>query len=166
MIGRALALTFVLTVACAPALGATAVLTGPPPRAITDPRSCLGRRQTAADPAPSGTSSMRAAASSQMERRWPERHRLHQSHRPFQPVEDSAAGGFPVQLSQSDDRQSGIAIFARRQDSGLPVRSRRRRDFRSLHVPLNGGPVVNLTNTPDESESSAHFSHDGKTLAL
>jgi len=75
-------------------------------------------------------------------------------------------GGAPVQLTKSDDRQSGITISP---DGKWVV-------FQSDHggnemydlfaVPLAGGEVVNLTNTPQTSETGPLFSPDGKTLAF
>jgi dipeptidyl aminopeptidase/acylaminoacyl peptidase len=77
-----------------------------------------------------------------------------------------AAGGFPEQLTQSDDRQSGIAISP---DGKLAV-------YESDHagneiydlwaVPLAGGPSVDLTDTDDVSETHAIFSPDGRFLAF
>ncbi|HEX3886332.1 MAG TPA: S9 family peptidase [Phenylobacterium sp.] len=77
-----------------------------------------------------------------------------------------AAGGAPVQLTHSDDRQSGITISP---DGKWVV-------FQSDHggdemydlyaVPLAGGEVVDLTNSPTVSETDAYFSPDGKELAF
>ena len=77
-----------------------------------------------------------------------------------------SSGGFPLQLTQSDDRQAGIAISP---DSRTVV-------FESDHgggeiydlysVPLAGGAVTNLTNSPDVTETGAIFSPDGKWLAF
>jgi dipeptidyl aminopeptidase/acylaminoacyl peptidase len=75
-------------------------------------------------------------------------------------------GGFPVQLTQSDDRQSEIAISP---DGRMAV-------FESDHAgaeiydlyaaPLAGGATVDLTSTPDVSETHAIFSPDGRMLAF
>lgn len=77
-----------------------------------------------------------------------------------------AAGGWPVQLTVSDDRQSGLAVSP---DGKWVV-------FQADHggdemydlyaVPVAGGDVVNLTNTPDISETGALFSADGASLAF
>ena len=78
----------------------------------------------------------------------------------------SAAGGEPVQLTHSDDRQSGITISP---DGKWVV-------FQSDHggdemydlyaVPLAGGETADLTNTPRISETGARFSPDGRSLAF
>src|ERR1700732_779381 len=78
----------------------------------------------------------------------------------------SAAGGFPIQLLQSDDRQSGAVwspdgkwiVFE--QDFGGGEL------YDLFAVSSDGGEVVNLTNTPEISESNAHWSPDGSMLAL
>jgi dipeptidyl aminopeptidase/acylaminoacyl peptidase len=78
----------------------------------------------------------------------------------------SAAGGFPIQLQQSEDRQSG-AVWS--PDGKWIVFDQ---DFGGgelydlFAVSSNGGELINLTNTPDISESGAHWSPDGNTLAI
>jgi dipeptidyl aminopeptidase/acylaminoacyl peptidase len=77
-----------------------------------------------------------------------------------------AAGGWPLQLTQSDDRQSG-AVYSPdgkwivfQQDSGG-------NQLWDLYaVPSDGGEVVNLTHTPDIRELSPLWSPDGSTIAL
>jgi dipeptidyl aminopeptidase/acylaminoacyl peptidase len=78
----------------------------------------------------------------------------------------SSDGGWPVQLSQSDDRQSGAAwapdgkwIVFQSDQAGNEM-------YDIYAVPSNGGAVVNLTNTPDISETNAAWSPDGKSLAI
>ena len=78
----------------------------------------------------------------------------------------SSDGGWPVQLSQSDDRQSGAAwapdgkwIVFQSDQAGNEM-------YDIYAVPSNGGTVVNLTNTPDISETNAVWSPDGKSLAI
>jgi dipeptidyl aminopeptidase/acylaminoacyl peptidase len=78
----------------------------------------------------------------------------------------SAAGGFPIQLLQSDDRQSG-AVWS--PDGNWIVFEQ---DFGGgelydlFAVSRDGADVINLTNTPDISESGARWSPDGSMLAL
>ena len=78
----------------------------------------------------------------------------------------NAAGGWPIQLTQSDERQfattwspdSKWIVF--QQDKGG-------NEMWDLYaVPSDGGAVVNLTNTPDVREEGPLWSRDGKTLAL
>jgi dipeptidyl aminopeptidase/acylaminoacyl peptidase len=78
----------------------------------------------------------------------------------------SATGGWPIQLTQSDDRQIGAAwsrdgkwlLF--QQDSGG-------NELWDIYaVPGDGGEVVNLTRTPDIREESPRWSPDGKTIAI
>ena len=76
------------------------------------------------------------------------------------------AGGWPLQMVQSDDRQFG-AVFSKdgkwivyQQDQGGG-------EYYDLYaVPSVGGAPVNLTNTPDISETTGNFSPDGKWLAI
>jgi dipeptidyl aminopeptidase/acylaminoacyl peptidase len=78
----------------------------------------------------------------------------------------SAAGGWPVQLLQSDDRQSGAVwspdgkwiVFE--QDFGGGEL------FDLFAVSSDGGELINLTNTPDISETDARWSPDGSMLAI
>ena len=75
-------------------------------------------------------------------------------------------GGWPLQLTVSDDRQSG-AIWSPdgkwivyHQDFGGS-------EYYDLFaVSSRGGAPVNLTNTPDISETGPLFSPDGKTIAF
>jgi len=78
----------------------------------------------------------------------------------------SADGGWPVQLSQSDDRELQAAWspdgkwIAYQQDSGGG-------EYYDLFaLPSKGGDAVNLTGTKDISETDALWSPDGRTLAF
>ena len=77
----------------------------------------------------------------------------------------SAAGGWPTQLLQSDDRQFNpfwsrdCKWIVYQQDVGG-------HEVYDLYtVPSGGGQPTNLTNTPHVSENDARFSYDGKMLA-
>jgi dipeptidyl aminopeptidase/acylaminoacyl peptidase len=78
----------------------------------------------------------------------------------------NAAGGWPIQLIQSDERQTNATWspdgkwIAFQQDSGGNEL------FDVLVVPSEGGAVINLTQTPDVREGSPRWSPDGKTIAL
>ena len=77
-----------------------------------------------------------------------------------------AAGGWPVQLTQSEEFQSELSpspdgralLFA--QDVGGNER------YDVYSVPTTGGPVTQLTATPDVTEENPHFSPDGRHISL
>ena len=78
----------------------------------------------------------------------------------------SSAGGWPIQLVQSDERQylgtwspDGKWIVYMQDTAGNEL-------WDIFAVPSDGGEVVNLTNTPDIREESPRWSADGKTIAL
>ena len=78
----------------------------------------------------------------------------------------NSEGGWPLQLTVSDDRQSGSVFspdgkwIVYQQDFGGG-------EYYDLFaVPSGGGSPINLTNSPDISETSPLFSPDGKMLAL
>ena len=78
----------------------------------------------------------------------------------------NAGGGWPIQLTQSDDRQFAASWspngkwIAYQQDAGG-------NEMWDLYaVPSNGGEVVNLTNTADVREEGPLWSRDGKTIAF
>jgi Tol biopolymer transport system component len=78
----------------------------------------------------------------------------------------NSEGGWPLQLTVSDDRQSGSVWSPEgkwiiyQQDFGGG-------EYYDLFaVPSSGGSPVNLTNSPDASETSPLFSPNGKMLAL
>jgi len=77
-----------------------------------------------------------------------------------------ASGGWPIQLTQSDDRQysavwspDGKMIVYQQDQAGNEL-------WDLYAVPSDGGEVVNLTNTPMIREQDPHWSHDGKTVAF
>lgn len=77
----------------------------------------------------------------------------------------NAAGGWPTQLLQSEDRQfspiwspDGKSIVFQQDVGGHET-------YDLYIVPSNGGQPINLTNTPHVSEDNPWFSRDGKLLA-
>jgi dipeptidyl aminopeptidase/acylaminoacyl peptidase len=78
----------------------------------------------------------------------------------------SASGGWPIQLSQSDDRQTGGAwshdgqwILYASDRGGLEA-------YDLYAIPRNGGAPVNLTKTDGVSETDPVWSPDGTQLAI
>ena len=75
-------------------------------------------------------------------------------------------GGWPIQLTQSDDRQYNAVYspdgkwIVYQQDKGGD-------ELWDLYaVPSTGGDVINLTNTSDIREENPHWSPDGNTIAI
>ena len=78
----------------------------------------------------------------------------------------SSAGGWPIQLVQSDERQYGGTwspdgrwIVFQQDSAGNEL-------WDIFAVPSEGGEVINLTNTSDIREESPRWSPDGKTIAV
>jgi dipeptidyl aminopeptidase/acylaminoacyl peptidase len=78
----------------------------------------------------------------------------------------ASSGGWPIQLTQSDERQHGSTWspdgkwIAFQQDYGGNEL------WDILVVPSAGGPVINLTNTPNVREEEPIWSPDGRSIAL
>jgi dipeptidyl aminopeptidase/acylaminoacyl peptidase len=77
-----------------------------------------------------------------------------------------ANGGFPQQLTQSDESQFGLTaspdgkwIVFQSDPGGTEV-------YDLYATPASGGSVTNLTNTPDVDERNALFSPDGSILSF
>lgn len=78
----------------------------------------------------------------------------------------NSAGGWPIQLTQSDERQfspvwspDGKWIVYQQDTGGNEL-------WDLYAVPSDGGDVINLTNTSDAREEGPLWSNDGKTIAF
>lgn len=141
--------------------------TGPDDRTPTDPRSVVSQSNSAARPAPIDDLYYTRSASFPS---WsPDGQEILftsdiSGRRNLWKVRSS--GGWPIQLTQSDDRQTGAVWspdgkwIVYQQDHGGD-------ELWDLYaIPSDGGEAVNLTNTPMLRESNPHWSHDGRTVAL
>ncbi len=148
---------------CEPLAGST----GPDDRPLTDPKSVVSAPNSAARPAPVDdlyyTRSVFGAAWSPDGQQivfttdisgrsnlWKVR----------------ASGGWPIQLTQSDDRQysavwspDGKWIIYQQDHAGDEL-------WDLYAIPNDGGEAVNLTKTPAIREQDPHWSHDGNTIAF
>jgi len=146
---------------------AVPVLEGPPPRAITDPKSLTSVALPGAVAVPiadlfSTRESWDAAWNADgtgliADLNLTGRHNLWKV-----PVH----GGFPQQLTQSDDRQFGITaspdgawVVYQSDPAGTEI-------FDLFAVPAQGGAAVNLTHSAEVSERAPRFSPDSKMIAF
>lgn len=169
--GDAMARPIIFTAASAAALlaamGALAApVTDAPPRPLTDPQSLSSQAMSGAGPVP--VADLFYVRGGQDAAWTPDGRGIVFSTNltgRYNLWAAAADGGFPVQLTQSDDRQSGIAVTP----DGRAI-------FQSDHAgaeiydlyaaPVGGGATVNLTHTPDVTETGAHVSPDGRLLAF
>ena len=156
-----------LVVICSSLCTTLAASTGPDDRPLTDPKSVVSASNVAARFAPIDdlyyTRSVLAAAWS------PDGQQI-----VF--VSDiagrvnlwkmSASGGWPIQLTQSDDRQyspvwspDGKWIVYEQDRAGDEL-------WDLYAIPSDGGKIINLTNTPAIREQDPRWSHDGRTIAF
>jgi dipeptidyl aminopeptidase/acylaminoacyl peptidase len=78
----------------------------------------------------------------------------------------AAAGGWPIQLSQSNDREYG-EVWSPDGKSIVYESDHGGNEYFDLYaIPSDGGSAVNLTSTPNISETNPEFSPDGRTLAI
>ena len=156
-----------LVVVCCSLCTSLAASTGPDDRPITDPKSVVSSSNSSARPAPIDdlyyTKSVFGAAWS------PDGQQIAFTSDiagRFNLWKVNASGGWPVQLTQSDDRQYNAAWSP---DGKWIVYQQDRAgdELWDLYaVPSDGGEIINLTNTPAIREESPRWSHDGSTIAL
>jgi len=148
------------------ALGATAVLSGPPSRAITEPKSVTSRANPAARAVPVADLFYTRGG---LDAAWtPDGRSIVISTNltgRYNLWKLSATGGFPLQLTQSDDRQAGIAISPDGKTVVFQSDKGGGEIYDLYSVPLAGGAVTPLTKTPAVSETNAKYSRDGKWVA-
>ncbi len=77
-----------------------------------------------------------------------------------------AAGSWPVQLAQSDDRQSGFAASPDGRTLYFEQDHAGDEQYDLYAVPTSGGAVRNLTGTPEIRETGMIVSPDGRTIAI
>jgi dipeptidyl aminopeptidase/acylaminoacyl peptidase len=77
-----------------------------------------------------------------------------------------AAGSWPVQLTQSDDRQGGIAVSPDGRTVYFQQDKGGNEQFQIYAVPASGGAVTDLSNAPDMREGDVLVSPDGHLLAI
>ena len=78
----------------------------------------------------------------------------------------SANGGWPIQLSQSDDRQLGAVWSPDGKWILFPSDKGGGEIYDLYSVPANGGEVVNLTKTDEISETGPEWSPNGSMVSL
>jgi dipeptidyl aminopeptidase/acylaminoacyl peptidase len=144
-----------------------AASTGPDDRPLTDPKSVVSSSNSSARPAPIDdlyyTKSVFGAAWSPDGRQISFTSDIAGRSNLWKV---SASGGWPIQLTESDDRQYNAAWSP---DGKWIVYQQDRAgdELWDLYaVPSDGGEIINLTNTPAIREQDPHWCHDGSTIAF
>ncbi|MBA2934301.1 S9 family peptidase [Sphingomonas sp. CGMCC 1.13654] len=77
-----------------------------------------------------------------------------------------ASGSWPVQLTQADDRQSGLLVSPDGRTVYFNQDNAGDEEYDIYAVPAAGGPVTDLTNTPDIREGATVMAPDGRSIAI
>jgi len=157
----------VLVVICCGLSERLGASTGPDDRPLTDPKSVVSASNPAARPAPidalyytrsvfgpawspDGQQIVFTSDMSGRSNLWKVR----------------ASGGWPIQLTQSDERQYS-AVWSPDGKWIVYQQDRAGDELWDLYaIPSDGGEAINLTNTPAIREEDPHWSHDGTTIAF
>lgn len=140
---------------------------GPADRRLTDPRSVTSVQNSAADAVPIQDLSFTRSAftpSWSHDDRWIV-FSTNLTGR-FNIFKVPSKGGWPIQMVQSEDRQF-YPVFSPDDRSIVYQQDSDGGEIWDLFaIPADGGAAVNLTNTPENSETMPLFSPDGKLLAF
>jgi dipeptidyl aminopeptidase/acylaminoacyl peptidase len=138
-----------------------------PPRPVTDPKSVTSPENPAAKPVPvadlgysRGLLSAAWSADGKqlfLSTNLTGRYNIWRS---------DAAGSWPVQLTQADDRQTGITVSPDGKTVFYLQDKGGNEEYDIYAVPDVGGAVTNLTDTPDVRESGMLVSPDGARIAF
>jgi dipeptidyl aminopeptidase/acylaminoacyl peptidase len=157
----------IFLIACLGVSNAVGQSTGPDDRTITDPRSTVSEANPNAHPVPLDdlyyTRNISGPAWSPDGRQIVFTSDLAGRTNLWKV---SSTGGWPMQLTQSDDRQYGATwspdgkwIVYQQDVAGNEL-------WDLYAIPADGGQAINLTRTPQVREESPRWSHDGRTIAL
>jgi dipeptidyl aminopeptidase/acylaminoacyl peptidase len=164
---RAFLSLFAMAGAQAQRMAGNAIVEGVPPRELTDPQSVVSQRLAGAEPVPLADLFFVRGGGAGI---WiPHADAIVISTNitgRFNLWTVPTKGGFPLQLTQSDNAQSGLVaspdgkwIVYCSDHGGNEI-------YDLYATPASGGTVIDLTNTPDVDEKGAYFSPDGSVLAF
>ena len=138
-----------------------------PQRAVTDPKSVVSRANSTAKPVPiDDLGYSRGLLSSAWSADGKQLFLSTNLTGRYNIWRTDAVGSWPVQLTQGEDRQSGLAISPDGKTLYFEQDKGGDEEYDLYAVPTAGGAVTNLTNTPDVRESGMLVSPDGKRIAF
>lgn len=138
-----------------------------PQRAVTDPKSVVSRANSTAKPVPiDDLGYSRGLLSSAWSADGKQLFLSTNLTGRYNIWRTDAVGSWPVQLTQGEDRQSGLAMSPDGKTLYFEQDKGGDEEYDLYAVPTAGGAVTNLTNTPDVRESGMLVSPDGKRIAF